>query len=223
MSEWRCGDLPVMEGAITLPSVGCWTATIETDSDEVLSGEVVIAHDSGREWRGAIVRGRVAQAVGRWLIVGGTGGLRTPLNAKPYQSATLDDVLIDVLNEVGEALSPESTALFAFGFPIWLRLPGPAHHAVAEVARVAGLAWRVRADGRVWLGADEFEPTETPTDFDLMGEVSSAGRLMVAGDVLGLLPGTFITLPDGDGLRIDTIEHRIQPVGSHSLIWRSDQ
>ena len=64
--------------------------------------------------KGAIVRGRVVQGIGDWLLVGGTGGLRTPLDAKPYRSATLDDVLADVLAEVGERLSSESSALFGF-------------------------------------------------------------------------------------------------------------
>lgn len=222
MAEWTLNGLAVLDGALTLPSVGCWTARLRVDSGEDLAGDVVLA-SGALEWRGAIVRGRVVQGIGDWLLVGGTGGLRTPLDAKPYRSATLDDVLADVLAEVGERLSPESSALFGFTFPFWLRVPGPAHHAVAEVARAAGLAWRVRADGAVWLGADSFETMETPADFDVLGEVSAHDRLLVAGDVLGIVPGVYLVLPDGDGLRVDVVEHRIEPVGSSTMIWRSRQ
>lgn len=220
MALWTLNGFAVLDGSLTLPSVGCWTARVRVDSAEVIAGPVVLASDA-LEWNGAIVRGRVVQGVGDWLLVGGAGGLRSHVEARPYRSATLDDVLADVLADVGEHLSPESSALFGFTLPFWLRMPGPAHHVVAEVARVAGLAWRVRADGAVWLGSDLFETVETPDDFDVLGEVAAHDRLLVAGDVLGIVPGVQLLLPDGDALRVGVVEHRMEPVNASTVIWRA--
>lgn len=209
MSEVTIGTAAVTRGVIRLPLSGVWVADLDVDTDAELAGQVVITAD-GQIFTGTVISGAVSHGLWRGRIVGGAAGLRAELPARAYRGALLADVLADVLAEAGEAADPSSAALDV-NVSLWHRLAGPASSTVAEVARAAGLVWRVTAAGAVWMGAETW-PDAPDGDVTLIASDPRRGTYTVSGDVWTILPGLLWVVRDeaaDTAVRVGDVRHEI--------------
>lgn len=208
MSEVTVNDLPATRVSLLLPRVGVWSADVEVDSDEALTGAVTLSIQ-GRTWRGVVLRGAVYEGTWRGRLVGGAGGLTRSVEAVAQRGSTLALALADVLRAAGETLAATSGDLSAVA-PLWHRFAAPAADAVADVARAAGYAWRFLPDGTLWMGAETW-PTVAPTDPpEVISETPEVGRVVLFGDAAyDVAPGVTLSLPDRDPVRVGCVEHQV--------------
>lgn len=209
MAEVTVGGLRCVLCALTVPRVGAWVADVDLDSDTAPAGRVVLSID-GVERVGAVVRGAVASGSWRGRLVGGTGGLARVLDAVALRGSTLADVLADALRAAGETPSTTSSGLERVA-PLWARIAGPASTAVADVARAAGVSWRMLSDGTVRVGADTWAEQRPSGAVDVLEDLPESGRLVLGGDVLGIDVGRTLILPGRTPVRVEQIEIRATP------------
>lgn len=208
MAEITLNGLRVTSVSLAIPRLGAWTADVTVDTPDVITGAAVLAID-GAAWFGEVVRGGVYAGSWRGRIMGGSALLEM-LPATALRGATLALVLGEALRVTGLSLASTSGALDAAA-PRWHVREAPASHVVGDVARAAGYAWRVLADGSVWLGVETW-PTVTPAAaVDVIDEAPAVGRLVLAGDVLGALPGVTFAPPRRDPVRVGYAELRGSP------------
>jgi hypothetical protein len=189
---------------VLLPLAGAWVADAVVDDGTSLEGAVTVALD-GLTLAGAVVRGGVGAEVWTGRIVGGAGGLRRALPATSHRNVTLRAVLDEALRASGESAADDIGDL-SHAVTLYQRREAPALFTVADVARAAGYAWRVRPDGRVWMGAERW-PAFAPTDVELVGWDDRTGTLRFSGSTLGILPGQTLTA-GGRTVRILGVEHQ---------------
>jgi len=191
---------------MTIPRSGAWVADAVVDTDTAITGTVTL-EIAGRTWRGTVTSGDVE--LGRWSgrVVGGAGGLQRALAATAYADTDLRTVVGETLRDAGETLSAASGDLSAV-VTRWARAAAPAAHAVGDVARSAGMSWRVARDGSVWIGADAWGAVDLGT-VDVLERDPRHGRWVLAGDGAALAePGVSVTL-DGAAVRVGTVEHSL--------------
>ena len=191
--------------SLLCPRVGQWTADVTLDADAGPSGACSISLD-GRVYTGHVVRGAVYAGAWRGRIVG-SAGLIADAPATALQGATLALVLRDLAGAVGITLAADTGPLDAVA-PRWHRHTGPASQAVADIARAAGYAWRVRPDGTLWLGVDTWSTVTPASPVDVLDELPEVGRITLAGDTLDIAPGQTLALRGRDPVRVGCVEHR---------------
>jgi hypothetical protein len=163
--------LRLLSARITEPAIGAWTADIEHDGTEALSGAVKIALD-GETWSGTAATSKVEAGRVKSRIVGGANGLGVELQARSYShpsgSLTLATPFADILREAGEtASSTAETPTTAVAN--WVRGLGTAAAALKAIASKSGRSWRVLRDGTVWFGVEtwpEHVPLVPPIEID---------------------------------------------------------
>jgi len=99
--------VPVVSGSIAVPLVGMWTAdlAIATDAAETGAATIVVGNLT---LKGTIFRADTFAGQTRARVIGGAGGWRKTLPAKPYGSpggVTLAMVLQDAAKECGETVN----------------------------------------------------------------------------------------------------------------------
>lgn len=191
--------------SLLVPRVGQWTADVTLDVDAGPSGPCTLSLD-GRTYRGHVVRGAAYAGAWRGRIVGSAALLGTA-PATALQGATLALVLRDLAGAVGITLAADMAPLDAVA-PRWHRHEGSASAAVADIARAAGYAWRVRPDGILWLGSDTWATVTPASPVDVLDELPEAGRITLGGDTLDIAPGTTLALRGRDPVRVGVVEHR---------------
>lgn len=191
--------------SLLIPRVGQWTADVTLDVDAGPTAACTLSLD-GRAYQGHVVRGAAYAGAWRGRIVGSVALLGTA-PATALQGATLALVLRDLVGAVGITLSADTGPLDAVA-PRWHRHEGSASAAVADIARAAGYAWRVRPDGTLWLGSDTWSTVTPASPVDVLDELPEAGRITLAGDTLDLAPGTTLALRERDPVRVGCVEHR---------------
>ena len=204
MSDVTLNGLGVAACSALLPRVGAWSADLELDTDDAPTGAAVVQIGEGLTLRGTVAHGAVVDGCWRGRVVAGAGGLRREVPAVAQRGGTLALALRDALAAAGEALAPGDDLSDAA--PLWHRLAGPAGAAVADVARAAGCAWRVLPSGGVWVGRETW-PEHAP-DVDVVDWRPELGRLELAGDVLGILPGQTLRARADLSVRVGCVEHR---------------
>lgn len=164
MSDWTLNGYPVLAGEITAPLTGRWVADLAVDVPEALTGAVEL-RVGGVRWAGAVVRGGVEADTAHVRVVGGTGGLDRTVLARSWQGLQpVRGLVQELLAEVGEVLDAGSGTELDANLPRWSRLDGPAHHALADLARAAGARWRLTIDGAVWIGTESWPELVLPDD-----------------------------------------------------------
>lgn len=205
---------PCVRASVFLPRIGAWTADVESDDPAVPASPALLVLDGALTLRGSVVRSGVEADRWRGRIVGGAGGLHRDLSPAALRDTTLASVLSEVALAAGETLAsgvaPQGVAAR------WHRVAAPAAHAVADVARAAGLAWRVLADGTLWMGAETWPP-HRPLDVDLVDWRPELGRLELAGSTLGILPGQTLTVREIT-LRVGAVEHHAAREGLRTVV-----
>ncbi len=221
MAVLTLNSAPVLAATITMPGVGCWVADVELATTEAPAGRVALTPEVGAAWSGTVIEGGVHGQTWRGRIVGGAGGLRAPLPATHYRNATLQDVLADALREAEEA--PDAGVdLSAWAVSLFLRTGGnAAAWTVADVARAAGVPWRVTRAGAVRVGAESWGALALD-DVSVVAQRPDRRRYDLAGAVLGIDPGVLVTLPLEGGpvaVRIDSITHRVEGERVTAMAW----
>ena len=110
-----------------------------------------------------------------------------------------------------EARRPVTLARCAAGYLPWL---------MADVARAAGYAWRVRPDGSVWVGAEPWT-AYAPADVELVAWDDRAGTLTLSGSTFGVLPGQTLTVGERT-IRVGAVEHRAGPETLRTIVVAED-
>lgn len=216
------GSAAILRATVHLPLSGVWSADLEVDTDEDLTGRCALEADGAAWLSGTVTEGGVSHGLWRGRIVGGAGGLRGTLPTRAYRDATLADVLGDALRESGEALSGTSSAL-TNACRLWHRTEGAAARTVAAVASSAGYSWRVLADGTVWLGVEGW-PAGPDIDVTLVERDPSQRRWTLGGDVLSLAPGTLLQVRDEASdtfLRVGPVRLDLAPDAFTATAWQA--
>lgn len=211
---------PLLALSLVVPRVGAWTADVEADTDEALSGVVTLDLE-GRQWRGTVVRGGVGLDQ-RWRgRIVGAGGLLADLPAVALASTTLQRILAETLRAAGESAAPTDADLSA-AVTRWHRAASTGSLEVAEIAARAGMTWRVLADGGVWVGRETWPAVTLRGDLDVMAVDPMTGRYELEGDAaLDARPGTTVTLTvDGAAreVRVGAVHHRLDGVALSTAI-----
>jgi len=140
-----------------------WTAILEADTDEELSGLVTLDVD-GETFVGTVVLGDLE--AGRWkgTVVGGRGGLSTVLPAAWYVEPTVGTLLAAIARESGEVLDPAIPAsITGKRLERWSRMQGEAHLALRQIADQLGYEWRITRAGMVFLGPETWPEVTAKT------------------------------------------------------------
>lgn len=192
--------LPVLEMRLTLERVGAWVARLEVaaDGDVETSGQVTIAQD-GLSFVGTSLRsGR-----GRIEMVGGGGGIPREIAARSFEGATAREVFEEALAIGGEAPDPESSrAALSTPLTFWTRAAVSLGTALSSLADAVGALWRVRPNGRVWLGHDDFAPMPPEYEATEIDGDDGAGYVVLAAPTIALAPGVTF-----GGRRVGRVEH----------------
>lgn len=224
------GPINVIHAEITEPLVGAWTARVEIDSDDPIVGPVVL-NEGLTAWAGVQKRG--AQEHGRTiaLLVGGTGGLSGALGVKNYNAPFIGDILADIMIDAGEVLSPDvSAALLTAKVERWSRRAGAGGLSLQQIAdETTADHWRIRRDGRVWLGTEAYpvvpesfqfiETTRDPAQDTITIAPEDNQILVAAGDnFLGRnVAGVVTTIDPGEVRQVISWEPESGPTGDRVL------
>lgn len=152
-------------GDALLQRVGNWTSSLVMA--ELLpappTGAVTLSYH-GLSLSGYVVRsGTSADGTTEVVVAGGAGGLWSALPPRMYDNQVSVRLVLTepggILPTAGESLSPaSSTDALDLSLPQWPRLAGEAGYLIDDLAREAGVVWRVLSDGTVFFGSDDFLP-----------------------------------------------------------------
>lgn len=205
----------MVEGRISLPRTGAWTAELVLDSSAAMSGPVALAL-AGVTFKGTVKRSgpfRGALFVG---MVGGKGGMSGEAKAKSYRAATVALPLRDIATGSGEALAGAiHSDILTYPLPHWVQAAGTWGSALEQLlVKVGGKnVWRVLPDGALWVGADTWETAKLKAE---VIEQDVLRRRIFAGILPQLLPGVTWM-----GARVSYVEHRIAET-LRSTVWFED-
>lgn len=182
-------NIPILEGAITVPRVGAWFADITTSPLDVSEGDTVTIFDGGTEWIGTVTSGSLYQSRTTVRVVGGAGGLRSTIGAEHYKAAKVGQVLSSICSATGETASAAiDRAVSTSTLPFWSRYRSTGGTAIDELAAAAGVVWRVLPSGVVWLGS-EAEESEAPFEAQVLNYDPGPGTYTIAPEGIGYTPG----------------------------------
>ena len=209
---------PVLEARVRLPRAGAWVASVSVDTRDLPSGRVeLVVRD--QTFAGTVRRAGLWRGTASVQLVGGAGGLATPLPPKAYRSTPLRIPLGDVLTAAGETLASDADEeLLGRTLTAWVRTAGPGSAALERLLAGAGpgYGWRVKAEGAVWVGAETWPELEL-ADAQLLVEEPHEGRAVVWDETLALRPGvTFM------GRRVSLVEHHLSPDRLRSTVTFED-
>lgn len=175
--------LDLIEAKIMEVSIGAWTARVEIDTEDELTGPAIIEAD-GAQFVGTFRRGSVEG--GRFLgeIIGGQGNLSSDLDAKFYSQASLGLIIGDLMADAGEILSPETAAdvgLLTARVEAWSRAAGKAGLSIRQIVdETSATVWRVQRDGTIFIGTDAFIPVLPTFEFTEIEKMPDQGKLVIA-------------------------------------------
>lgn len=197
------GSARIILATVSMPRVGVWHADLELASETAISGRVTFTIE-GVAFTGTVLRGGLDGGRVKAKIVGGAGMLSKELAAKFYVAPNVRQVLQDILNETGEALSSTAdAAILNASLPKWERTKGPASRALVALLDASGATWRILRDGTLWIGKDTFP--EANVEHNLLDEDWINGVTDIAPTAPDLLPG--VTFRDR---QISYVIHRLE-------------
>lgn len=213
---------PVESGTIRLPRVGAWHADLVVlrETAEAIEGRVEIRIGEALSFVGTARRSGPDRGVVHVRVVGGAGGLATELGPKAYQGVPLQLPLQDLAGETGEMLSPASSPdLLGIVLPYWARPAGPAGRAlVALLAAASDGAWRVLADGTLWVGRETWPPAVLDgLEYSTLSQAPQFGTAEIAALDPRVFPGETLS-----GRRVSVVEHRFSPAGIRTTLQLED-
>ena len=224
--ETSAQTFDVLEGALTLPLRGVWSARLELDADVEVTGpaSLVLARDDGgtpERFVGTVTRSKLHEGRVKLMLVGGAGKMKTQvLPPRSYVGTPtplrLSLVVGDICHEAGETLAPAAqAALDALLLPRWHRAGvtgAAALNALSDAGALEG--WRLLPDGTVTAGPETW-PAFSPVGFY---EQHEDGQLFViegAPEAADILPG--VTL---NGRQISEVVYSVGPKVRVDLFYR---
>lgn len=212
MSDATLNSIPIMRGDIFEPPAGAWTADLELLSEgidnpltgsaklvllgETFSGTIAHAPDNQESALSGNSGGFIMARV-----VGGAGGMQTAVDPKEWaQGATVSMVLTELLTRAGETQALDiDPSILARTLPQWSYPTGTVETALSALTAYLGIVWRIRRDGRVWLGKPAPTPAPAP-DYIIIDNAPEAGMVGWSLNELGAHVDDII-----DGLTIQSI------------------
>lgn len=205
---------------IQLPRIGAWHADLVIDALDAsnFEGQVTLSIADGRiQLQGTALRYGVQYGVVMARVIGGGAGLGTILAAKSYQNATVKTVLSDICSAAGENLSSVADPkTIATQLPFWNRFSLTAGRAIQAVLENLGVAWRVVADGSIFVGPDTYPPTSMKGAL-ILDTAPEQNRLDFYADVPKLFPGE-----GWNGRSVSRVEHNFTEDQLRSRVWFED-
>ncbi len=219
MSAITANGEPILDGtSIVMPSRGRWTATLCLGAESPLIGPVVVRAFDGRlELHGFVVRGTPHADILRAFVVGGAGGLGKDVAARGYQNIPARVIVSEILSEVGERLSTESSPKLDTVQTHWARQRGSAESALDAIVSAVGLTWRVLPDGSVWAG-DEGWPEYKDDECTVLDKSDASGSAHVACPTISLRPGVTF-----DGMQLRSVTHHVASGGIRSTAYYGER
>lgn len=158
------GGIAVLGAVVTIKRTGFWSAELDIDSDDKLTGAITFTDGVSEGFVGTIIRPPDEPYSGRLkvFVQGGAGKLGVEVPARPYKSTSVRRVLLDLLELTGDPLSLTSDrTVLDTQLRFWHRARGPAQTAIkALIEDHCGANWRVRRDGSIWVGTDQFQESK---------------------------------------------------------------
>jgi hypothetical protein len=177
----------LLSATITEPRTGVWTAVVDVDADEAITGTVTIVIDTVT-WIGTVAKGSLNAGRFHAQVVGGAGKLATVLPAKYYLGAPISVVLQDLMLGTGETLSDVVDDIVrTYTVARWARPLGKASAAIKQCAEEMGLVWRVQREGQIWLGAEKW--IDTKPEYDEIDRSPGRDSMLIAPTAPTLQPG----------------------------------
>ncbi|MBV8929447.1 MAG: hypothetical protein JO152_10025 [Mycobacteriaceae bacterium] len=216
MSELLLNDHAVLAAVITLPRVGAWTARLELDHDEAVTGAVTLrSADGALNLRGTVRRGGVAEGYTGLLVVGGNGTLPTELVPRFYRGVTLRVPVTDALRDAGEALAADADATLLDNTVLdaWTRPRELGGTVLTDLTQRYQAAWRFRDDGTVWVGHETWP--SVAVDYDVVADAPAQDRVEIATETVpaALRPGT--TFRDRP---VSVVEYHHRPNAARTVV-----
>lgn len=180
--SWTIADLAsgsasprrIVSGTLEVPAEGAWWLDAVVSGTDELPARVVVTLGEGR-WVGAVHASAVDGGRRRVRVLGGAGGIATPVPDRYQQGGqtTVRSIAAELCALGGETL--EDAPATPLGS--WQRLRGTVGTALSDLARATGLRWRVSAAGGVVV----YDPAVVPS--------SNAPGVLVEPDVDGPVYG----------------------------------
>ena len=215
MSEISFNDLDVSGLSLTHSQAGVWHADVSlVPSADVPTGAATI-DILGTTYQGTVLRADTSRGVPMARVVGGAGGLGTVLAPKAYKGVDAKLALNELLAAAGEALSSTvtTTALSTY-LPFWIRKQARAGEALASLLSAVGIpAWRMLADGTLWVGAETW-PASALVDFEVLVQDPHLGHYEVYAEAPTVFPGEV-----WDGKQVSVVNHRFTSSRLVTSLW----
>jgi hypothetical protein len=209
----------IISGILTLPRVGLWQAALFVDTREAVFGAATLDW-CGLTLKGTVISGSIERGEYHCRIVGGAGGLNTPVQPHGFLRPNVQTVLSAIADDAGERLSGTIQPPVLNRQLDFFALMGrqTAALALCRLSDALEMAWRLLPDGTLWVGEEAWRPCAADSDpgaieaLDLNGlSRRLACRLSSAADAM---PGeTF------GGERIDRVEHILTDSGFSSSLY----
>ena len=217
-------DVNVLQGTISAPLRGVWTADLVIDQVD-LSGfdagtSVSIKAEDGYELKGTVAPDRAGDFLEtvHVRVLGGKGGMGKNASAKGYTQpgAFVRDVLNGLATDTGETLSSTiDQSLLTTDLAAWCTVAVPANRMLTSLLDIVApnADWRILADGTLWCG-DETWPSSSPT-YDLLNHDPALATYDLGVVSPSIMPGIAI---DGIG-KVARVEHTISAEHIKTHIW----
>lgn len=184
-------DLEVIELRLSIPRVGVWhaVASVAVESNAPKSVDLTIGDQLALH--GHVVRQGPAFDTQLVDFVGGSGDMGAAAKARAYRGATVRTVLGDLMSDAGESASGAIPgSVLSRQLDRWSitggRSVGAELVALVDAVLEDG-AWRMLADGTVWIG-EETWPASTFT-YDIVSLSPSRRQICVVSDDPFPMPG----------------------------------
>ncbi len=219
MTTATINGTPLISLRTRMPRTGVWFADAVADQATPLAGKVSISiGDGALVLSGTVIptRSGVWTEAAHARVLGGAGGLSTPVPAKWWRQATARIVVLDILQAAGETLSQTAdSTILGTQLTGWAHKTMPAADALARLVDWLGAIWRVLPDGTVWIGNETWPAAADPGT--LLWTDPERQRSRYGAEVPAILPGTSI-----GSQYISLVEHSVQAGAVETVVsWET--
>lgn len=206
MSLLRANDTPVAEARLSLPRSGRgvgWALLASREGPG--EGEpVTLAFQDGTEFAGTVTGAGLERGWWRVSLVLGANGLDKTLPSRYYQGIPASTVAKDILRECGEKAGPID---LPGTLDRYVRIRAPAYVQLGNLLDTFDRTWRIRPDGTVWIGVDDYAKAPPVTVVQARPEDGYYQVELTPG----FEPGR--TLVDREGKPLGKIERVVHVIG----------
>lgn len=217
-----------LNGTIDMPLYGAWNAVLTIDDtntlavDFVYGAEVQIVDDNGLTFKGNVVAGRGGSLVETTHVrVSGKGGLPKASTPKQFQNAFVRDIVNSLMNDAGMKLNSNiDNSLLSQQVGEYSIVKDSVANCLGSFLEFLdpNINWRVKADGTIWFGLDNFPNQDVSFEVQLDGTLPSDAKFMLGVDSLSFEPG--VTLKDVG--KVSRIQYQIETKTMRAQVLTDD-